>query len=187
MKQKNTVYFSERKQWRTWLEKNFDSEKEIWLIFPHKSTGKPRIIYNDAVEEALCFGWIDSIIKKYDHENSMQKFTPRNPKSQYSQQNKERLKWLFKNKLLHPSVQSKITPILTEKFIFPEDILNSLKRDETVWKNFCNYSETYKRIRIAYIDSARKHQDDFDKRLQNFIRKIKQNKMIGYGGIEKYY
>lgn len=57
-------YFSNREEWRKWLENNFESEKEIWLIFPRKSTGKPCMSYNDAVEEALCFGWIDSTLKK---------------------------------------------------------------------------------------------------------------------------
>lgn len=183
----NAVYFENRSQWRSWLEKNFDREKEVWLIFPHKSTGKPRIIYNDAVEEALCFGWIDSIIKKYDNDSSMQKFTPRNPKSQYSQQNKERLKWLSDNELLHPSVEEKIRPVLNEKFSFPEDIIKILKKEEIVWKNYSNFSDSYKRIRIAYIDTARIRPEEFDKRLQNFINKTRQNKLIGYGGIEKYF
>ena len=83
------VYFDSREDWREWLLENFKSEKEIWLIYPNKSTGKPCILYNDAVEEALCFGWIDSTMKKYDETHAAQRFTPRNPKSTYSQPNKE--------------------------------------------------------------------------------------------------
>ena len=73
----NTLYVSERTVWRAWLEKHFDTEVEIWLIYPKKDAGKPRILYNDAVEEALCFGWIDSIVKSLDEESSVQRFSPR--------------------------------------------------------------------------------------------------------------
>ena len=107
METTKTAYFNSREKWRDWLKENFQTEKEIWLIYPNKSTGKQRILYNDAVEEALCFGWIDSTMKKYDATHSMQRFTPRNPKSAYSQPNKERLKWLAENKMLHPEISQK--------------------------------------------------------------------------------
>lgn len=73
-------------------------------------------------------------------------------------------------------------------FIFPNDIIDKLKEDETVWKNYQPFSEAYKRIRIAYIEAARKRPEEFEKRLNNFISKTKDNKTIaGFGGIEKYY
>ena len=59
-----TLYVIDRKPWRAWLEAHFDTAREIWLVYPNKASGEPRILYNDAVEEALCFGWIDSIVKK---------------------------------------------------------------------------------------------------------------------------
>ena len=182
-----TLYVTDRKDWRKWLEKNFDKEKDIWLIYPKKSSGKPRIVYNDAVEEALCFGWIDSIIKSLDEESSIQRFTPRNPKTAYSQQNKERIKWLLENDLLHPSQIEKAKEIAAEKFVFPKDIIDTLKKDKAVWKNYNAFSDTYKRIRIAYIDGARELPEEFKKRLKNFINKTRENKQIGFGGIDKYY
>ena len=84
-----TLEVPDRKDWRAWLEANFDQEKEIWLVYPNKSSGKSRILYNDAVEEALCFGWIDSTIRSINQDSSAQRFSPRNPKSTYSQANKE--------------------------------------------------------------------------------------------------
>ena len=182
-----TLYVTNRKDWRKWLEKNFDTEKEIWLVYPKKSSGKIRIIYNDAVEEALCFGWIDSTVKSLDEENNLQRFTPRNPKSGYSQQNKERMKWLLENDLLHPSQLEKAKEIAAEKFVFPKDIVDEIKKDKIAWKNYNAFSDAYKRIRISYIDTARKRPDEFKKRLNNFITKTKENKQIGFGGIEKYY
>ena len=117
MNKLKSMYVTSRKEWRRWLEKNFDKEKEIWLIFPKKSSGKPRILYNDAVEEALCFGWIDSTVRMFDEENTIQRFTPRKPKSRYSQANKERLRWLQKEKMIHPSMVDAVKKVLKEKFI----------------------------------------------------------------------
>jgi len=182
-----TIYFSDRKQWRDWLKENFIKESEIWLVFPKKSSGKPRISYNDAVEEALCFGWIDSIVKKLDEENSIQRFSRRKPGSSYSQPNKERLKWLSEKGMLHPSIQDMTGDILKEKFTFPSDIIDIIKKDRAAWDNYSKFSDSYKRIRIAYIDSARKRPEEFAKRLKNFIEKTRENRKIGFGGIEKYY
>ena len=72
-----TLYVTNREEWRNWLKEHYSSEEEIWLIYPRKATKKPRIPYNIAVEEALCFGWIDSIIKKLDQERTVQRFSRR--------------------------------------------------------------------------------------------------------------
>ena len=190
-------YFENREDWRKWLMDNFETSCEIWFVFPYKSSGKKGILYNDAVEEALCFDWIDSTTKPLDKDHKIQRFTPRNPKSTYSQANKERLKWLLENKMIHkslgchrqhPKFEDKTRSILSEPFIFPNDIIDKLKEDKVVWKNYQPFSEAYKRIRIAYIEAARKRPEEFEKRLNNFISKTKENKtIIGFGGIEKYY
>ena len=182
-----TLYVSERKPWREWLEANFDTAREIWLVYPNKASGEPRIIYNDAVEEALCFGWIDSIIKKLDPIRAAQRFTPRNPKSGYSQQNKERLRWLADHNLLHPSVLESVKDILDEEFVFPEDILDEIRANEQAWKHFQTFSPAYQRIRVAYIDLARKRPEVYESRLRNFLKATEKGKQIGYGGIDKYF
>jgi len=188
MKELITKYFINRKDWRKWLEANFETKDDIWLEYPLKKTGKERILYNDAVEEALCFGWIDSTLKSLNEETTVQRFCKRRKNSTYSQPNIERLKWLFENNLIHNSIKNDVLKIIQQEFIFPKDIIKQLKVDQTVWQNYQNFSEPYKRIRIAYIDSARKRSDEFDKRLTNFIEKTKENKQIkGFGGIDKYY
>lgn len=182
------IYFSERTAWRSWLLENHDREKEIWLIYPHQATGKDRILYNDAVEEALCFGWIDSTVKNLNENHSMQRFTPRKPNSGYSQANRERLKWLMEQNLIHRSVQKEAEKVIREEFVYPKDILDAIRQDPAAWKNFQGFSESYRRIRIAYIDGARKRPDEFKKRLNNFMVKTRANQQIkGHGGIEKYY
>ena len=181
-------YFENRNEWRAWLSDNFDVTDEIWFVFPKKTSRKKGVTYNDAVEEALCFGWIDSIVKTLDEEHKIQRFTPRKPKSAYSQANKERLKWLLENRMIHPEFENEIQNVLSEPFIFPDEITDRLKRDKTAWKNYQHFSDPYKRIRLAYIEAARKRPEEFEKRLNNFINKTKENKTItGFGGIEKYY
>jgi hypothetical protein len=96
MKPLSTVYAPSRVKWRQWLSTHYQSANEIWLIYYKKASGKPRIAYNDAVEEALCFGWIDSTVRRLDDERYMQRFSPRNPKSPYSPANRERLRRLVK-------------------------------------------------------------------------------------------
>ena len=177
-----------RTEWRNWLEENFNIKKEVWLVYAKKSTGKQRIQYNDAVEEALCFGWIDSTNKTHDKDHTIQRFTPRKTKSNYSQPNIERLKWLAENNLIHSSFLKTVQEIISQEFVFPKDILDEIKKDKTAWHNYIKFSEPYKRIRIAYIDSARKRPEEFNKRLTNFIQKTRDNKLIpGFGGIDKYY
>lgn len=143
--------------------------------------------YNDAVEEALCYGWIDSTVRSLDETSTIQRYSPRRPGSTYSQPNKERLRWLAGENRLHPSIKAAVQSILSEKYRFPCDILEEIKKDKPAWKNYLRFPDSYRRIRIAYIDSARKRPEEFERRLKSFIAATRRNKMTGYGGIEKYY
>lgn len=183
-----TKYFTNRQDWRRWLETNFETKDDIWLEYPLKKTGKERILYNDAVEEALCFGWIDSTVKSLNEETTIQRFCTRRKNSSFSQPNVERLKWLFENNLIHDAIKNDVLEVIQQEFNFPEDIISELRSENVVWENYQNLSEPYKRIRIAYIESARKRPEEFEKRLNNFIDRTKENKLIkGFGGIDKYY
>lgn len=182
-----TVYFPDREGWRDWLSKNYDKEKEIWLVFPKKASGKLRILYNDAVEEALCFGWIDSTAKRIDDNSYAQRFSPRNPKTPYSEANKQRLRKLVREGKVIPSVVASIKGILDDEFIVPPDILEEIRGDKKAWINFQNFSPEYKIIRIGYIEGARNRPDEFRKRLNNFVKMTAKNKQFGFGGIEKHY
>jgi uncharacterized protein YdeI (YjbR/CyaY-like superfamily) len=182
-----TLYVPSRKEWRAWLEKNHDREKDIWLVYYRKETGKPRVSYNDAVEEALCFGWIDSTVKKLDAERFAQRFSVRNKHSDLSQANKERVLKLIAQKKMTPAGLEAISHVFrpetepTEKFVIPPDILRPLKADKQAWANFRRMPESYRRIRVAYIDSRRRHsQEMFEKSLRHFIRMTALNKRIGF-------
>lgn len=183
-----TFYTSDRNEWRDWLAEHFETAGEIWLVFPLQAAGEPAISYNDAVEEALCFGWIDSVNRHLDDLHCIRRFTPRRPGSTYSQPNIERLIWLEERGLIHPAVRETVLPVITAPFVFPADIIGILQEDAQVWDNFLGFSEPYRRIRVAFIDAARRHPEEFTKRLANFVEKTRQGKLIsGYGGVDKYY
>src|ERR1700752_2523524 len=169
MEIKQTLYVTNPKDWRKWLKKHYKTEKEIWLVYPKKATGKPRITYNDAVEEALCFGWIDSIVKKRDEESTAQRFSPRKPNEKYSKANIERLRTLVAKKKVTKAVAESIKDVLNEKFKIPPDISKAIKANQKAWKNFQKFSDSYKRIRIAFIEGARNRPQEFKKRLRHFI------------------
>lgn len=182
------VYCTNRQEWRQWLVANFESAREVWFVFPTKASGEVGVAYNDAVEEALCFGWIDGVAGTLDPLHQLRRFTPRRKGSPYSRPNIERLIWLNEQGLLHPSVRTSVADLITLPFQFPADIIATLQQEQEVWEHYCAFSEPYKRIRVAYIDAARKRPAEFRRRLENFIAKTRQNRLIvGYGGIEKYY
>lgn len=188
MNEKKCIFCTDRRQWREWLSEHFETESEIWFVFPSVNSGEKGVSYNDAVEEALCFGWIDGQAGTLDESHQLRRFTPRRKGSGYSRPNIERLIYLDSRGLIHPKIRASVEEIISRPFVFPEDILDEIRRDSTAWENYQSFSEPYRRIRVAYIDAARKRPEEFKKRLDNFIRKTRENKLIiGYGGIEKYY
>lgn len=186
--EENLFYTFSREEWRNWLLKNYKTAKSVWFVFPMKESGEKSLSYNDAVEEALCFGWIDSTIKNIDKTHRAQHFTPRKKGSAYSRPNIERLIWLENQNLLMKEIRDEVKELISTPYVFPEDIIAELKKDSVVWENFCMLGSGYKRIRISYIDAARKRPEEFKKRLENFMAKTRAGKLIkGFGGIEKYY
>lgn len=181
------LHLTDRKKWRAWLKKNYKSKDEIWLVYAKKHTGEPRISYNDAVEEALCFGWIDSIVKTIDEDYFTQRFSVRKSRSSYSQPNIERLRLLVDEGQIMPEVLETLPNLSEDDFNIAPDILEAIRGNDTAWKNFQGFSEPYVRIRISYIEAGRARPEIFEKRLANFIIKTERNKLIGYGGIQKYY
>jgi len=181
-----TVYLKGRKAWRSWLSRHHDEEKEVWLVYYRKASGKPRIPYNDAVEEALCFGWIDSIVKNIDGERFAQRFSPRRAGSGLSQANKERIRKLIAGKRMRKAGIAAVSHAYDpysdhDGFIVPEDILKAIRKNPDAWKHFQHLPEGYKRIRIAYIKSRRRHGEEmFRRSLENFIRMTAKNKRFGF-------
>lgn len=163
--------------------------KRQWRLvcIPLQIFGRKSVTYNDAVEEALCFGWIDSTIKALDKEHKIQHFTPRNPKSSYRKPTKR--DW---NGCWNIIWFTLIGKIIYEKYCQP--LLSSRMILSENWKRIKQYGRITNnfpmRIDVSELHTlaARKRPEEFEKRLNNFINKTKENKMIkGFGGIEKYY
>lgn len=96
----NTLHVTTREDWRAWLGANGATAADVWLIYNKKHTGKPRVAYDDAVEEAICFGWIDTTVRRIDEDRYMQRFTPRRVRSGWSAHNRRRAEAMMKQGLV---------------------------------------------------------------------------------------
>jgi uncharacterized protein YdeI (YjbR/CyaY-like superfamily) len=185
-----TLDVKNRRAWRAWLAGNHATAKEIWLIYPKKATGERRIPYNHAVEEALCYGWIDSTQKTLDAQHTVQRFSPRRKGSVLSPMNKERVRRLIRAGKMTRAGLASIEQHLDRKkgsgqpqtlkaVRYPSDILDAIKANADAWKYFRRFPKSYKQIRVGWIDGARKRPAEFDKRLRYFVKMTAQNKKFG--------
>ena len=174
-----TFYPEDRAAWRRWLEANHATEPDIWLVSYNKAAGKPSVAYNDAVEEALCFGWIDSLNKKLEADSRAQRYSPRRKGSPWSEMNKTRVRRLHEQGLMTKAGYDAGVDFLDETFEVPADILAELKKDAETWKHFETLPESYVRIRTGCIDGARDRPEVFETRLRYFIKMTKQGKRFG--------
>ena len=179
MKVGKTFYAKNRQEWRRWLAKHHKTASEIWLIYYKKDSGKPRIPYNDAVDEALCFGWIDSILKPIDARKYAQRYSPRKKTSRLSDMNRERVRRLIKSGRMTKAGLDAIAHTGKGSARLPADILARLKKDPTTWKNFQRFPASYKRIRVGWIHAARHRRAAFEQRLKYFLKMTAQNKRFG--------
>ena len=182
-----TLYVKDRRQWRAWLARHHKTAPEIWLIYYKKHSGRPRIPYSDAVEEALCYGWIDSITKPVDEDRWAQRFSPRRPSSRLSDMNRERVRRLIAARRMTKAGLARIAHVFDHEsdtkrkleWRVPPDILAAIKQDRTTWKHFEAFPESYKQIRIGWIDAARRRPEIFLQRLRHFLKKTAQNERFG--------
>jgi uncharacterized protein YdeI (YjbR/CyaY-like superfamily) len=167
-----------RGEWRRWLEKHHASAREVWLVYHTKASGKRFVAYDDAVDEALCFGWIDSIVKKLGPDSRAQRFTPRRRGSAVSPLNQERIRLLVEQGRMTPAGLA-AAGALDAPFRVPRDILRELKADRETWRNFQAFPERYRRIRIGWIDGSRANAAVFRQRLDYFLKMTRANKRFG--------
>jgi len=177
-----TLYVRNRSEWRSWLEKNAAESAEIWLVYYKKHTGKPSVPYDDAVEEALCFGWIDSIVKTIDDETYAQKFTPRKAKSKWSASNIERMQRMI--------AESKMTPAGLALFegyeartvqphptSLPKELETAFRAHKAAWRTFSAFPPGYRRMCIAWVASAKRVETQ-RKRLEKLIEASARNERL---------
>ncbi len=162
----NSTHPKTRTEWRAWLEEHHTSKEGIWLISYKKGTGKPRIDYDEAVEEALCFGWIDSKANKLDEERSLLWFAPRQPGSGWSKLNKQGVERLMEQGLMMPAGLAKVEAAkqdgswnaldAIEALEVPPDLEQALTSYQAAKQNFVAFPKSVKRGILEWIASAKK-------------------------------
>ena len=176
--------FLHRKEWRKWLEENHSSEKEIWVIIHKKKSGKKGLKYHEAVEEAICFGWIDSKMQSIDAERFRQRFSPRRKNSIWSKSNKEKAeKMIQAGKMTQAGFETineakqngKWATAYSSKMplAVPKDLAKALKENELAWKNFEKFSNSTKLQYIYWVNSAKKDETR-RKRIIAVVKKASQ-------------
>jgi uncharacterized protein YdeI (YjbR/CyaY-like superfamily) len=164
-----TLHVVERAKWRAWLEKNHARADEIWLLFHKKESGKPRLPYADAVEEALCFGWIDGIIKPIDAHLYAQRFTPRRPGGTWSDLNMKRVKELIARGLMTPAGMAEVERIhparranrdraKDRRIVLPSWMKEALQADGKAWKTFQGLAPSYRTLYIRWVTEAKREE-----------------------------
>ncbi len=161
-----SIYASDRASWREWLERNHRTSSGIWLIYYKVKSGKPSVLYTEAVKEALCFGWIDSKVKSIDEERYRQIFTPRKPKSVWSKLNKQYVEELIDQKLMTDAGLTKILAAkqdnswtildAIEALVIPADLIAALGNNQTAQQNFEQFGNSSKKNILFWIESAKR-------------------------------
>ena len=189
------MYFHNKESFRSWLEKNHDKSPGVWIIFYKKHVYIESIGNKEALEEALCFGWIDSLIKKIDNDQYVRKFTPRTNKAKWSGLNKKIVTALIKKGRMTEEGLKKIDIYLKtgsvdwenkdlkkekdkKEFDAPEFILKEFAKNEPALTNFNNLAQTYKRHYVLWITSAKRKETVLN-RLKESIELLKENKKLG--------
>jgi uncharacterized protein YdeI (YjbR/CyaY-like superfamily) len=182
-----TLAVRTRAQWHAWLEKHHASVAEIWLVFHKQHTGKTSLDYEAAVEEALCFGWIDSLVRRLDGDRFARKFTPRKANSRWSDLNRRRYASLEKRGLLMDAGRAN-SPSGKRAYTLPQRraldapvpryIERALKADPAAWRFFETLAPSYRRAYVGWIDAA-KREETKERRLREAVARLAKGEQLG--------
>jgi len=189
MNENKILHIKNRNEWRKWLEINHKNINEVWLIHYKNPFNKKSINHFEAVEEALCFGWIDSKLKKIDKESFILRYSPRRPKSIWSKINKEKAEELIALGKMTKSGLEKIKDAKKQglwdtaytnlvKDRLPSDLKNSLMQNKTAWNNFQKFANSYRNMYIGWVRSA-KTKETRKRRISEVVKRAAKNKKPG--------
>ena len=173
-------------QWHKWLAQHHDSESEVWLVFYKAHTGRRSIARLDAVDEALCFGWVDSLVKRLDDSRYAVKFTPRRADSRWSAINRKRYAALKAGGRLQPAGIDRAPtdrgydrpPRYQLPATVPRYIQTALEKQPAAWRYFQGLSPGHRRRYVGWIETA-KREETKARRLQEAIRLLAAGKPLG--------
>jgi uncharacterized protein YdeI (YjbR/CyaY-like superfamily) len=183
------LYIKTRKEWHAWLKRNHSTAEDVWLIYYKKPSGKERIPYIHAVEEALCFGWIDGKIKRINEDYYIQRFSPRRRGSRWSKYNIERVERLIREGKMEPEGMLAFQEVLDKPHLIydnrsdgdpeiPEDLNDALRGNNMAKKNFMNFSQSAQRIYVEWLKNA-KRSETREKRIKKIVELSEKNKRPG--------
>jgi len=178
MEIENLLQAQSREQLREWLKEHSTTEKCCWVIV-NMSPSPDTVLYLDAVEEALCFGWIDSTKKKVSDNQMAQRLSPRSKKSSWTELNKERVRRLEKLGLMTDEGRKVLPDMNPSAFRIDSVIEQRLREDGQTYENCMAFPSLYRRVRIDTIQSVKNQPELFESRLDKFIVNTKANKMYG--------
>ncbi|KWX80879.1 thymidylate synthase [Paenibacillus riograndensis] len=178
MKIENLIPIKSREDLRNWLQSNGKTEKCCWVLISMTPTPDV-LLYLDAVEEALCCGWIDGAKKKMSETELAQRLSPRSKKSSWTELNKERIRRLEKLGFMRDEGRRVLPDMDHHSFTIDKDIEQKLKEEKQVYENFMAFPDLYKRIRIDTIQSYKNPPELYKSRLDKFITNTRENKMYG--------
>jgi uncharacterized protein YdeI (YjbR/CyaY-like superfamily) len=189
MAETENLFFNNRDEWRFWLEQNHLTSNGIWIIYVKKHIEKEKLSYNDAVEEALCFGWIDSQIKTIDKDHYMQKYTPRRNGSVWSLLNKKRVaKMIAEGKMTEAGFktieQAKVNGNWEKAYTSkkrpdcPQDLLDALSQNYNAFENFARFAPSHQTTYIRWLNAAKRPETRL-KRIDKIIQFALANKKPG--------
>jgi uncharacterized protein YdeI (YjbR/CyaY-like superfamily) len=179
-----TLKVPDRHAWRSWLALHHDKEAEIWLIFAKDATRKAALSYNDAVEEALCYGWVDSLVRRIDDREYARKFTPRKRDSRWSSANRKRYEKLEAADLLAPAGRERPptdrsgdAPKPSSSAV-PAYIETAFRASPRAWRFFQQLAPSYRRLYIGWIEAAKK-EDTKRRRLAEAVATLERGEKLG--------
>ena len=185
-----TVEVKNRAEWRAWLAAHHNKETEVWLVYNKKKTGKSSVEYGASVEEALCYGWIDSIIKKLDDTKYARKFTPRKDSSKWSASNKKRIEKLIREGLMTEYGLVKVeaakrsgswdNPVQKPELTYdiPAEFAEALRENKRAQETYANLAPTYQKRYLGWIETA-KRPETREKRIKESIQLLVEGKKLG--------
>ncbi len=189
MAEDQTLCVTTREEWRAWLEEHCATSQRIWLIYYKKHTGKPTIPYDDAVEEAICFGWIDGLVRRIDDERYMQRYTPRKPRSIWADSNKARVEKMAREGLMTPAGMALVTAAKADgswddyddrKLLAdpPRELIVALAEAPEAEEFFNSLAPSHRKQYVWWIRSA-KRADTKARRVAKIVERCAEGKKPG--------
>jgi len=176
-------------EWYRWLKENHDTTNEAWLLIYKKGSSRAGIRYDEALEEALCFGWIDGKMQSIDEDKFILRFSPRKARSIWSKLNKEKAELLIEQGRMAAAGFTKIEEAKKnglwneaytnkKKEIIPADLETALSSDKTAWENFNGFANSYRNMYIAWVTGA-KTEGTRKRRVEEVVKRSASNKKPG--------